>query len=77
MAGTSDLIAQGFGSWSTVNKIPTLGFSIATPNPPLDGVIEWTLTNTRAECPLKELSDDNHREGDGEEIAGRRSGCRG
>ena len=52
MAGTSDLIAQGFGSWSTVDKIPTLGFSIATPNPPLDGVIEWTLTNTRAEWTL-------------------------
>jgi hypothetical protein len=28
MSGTSDLIAQGFGSWSSVAKLPTLGFDI-------------------------------------------------
>jgi len=34
MAGTSDIIAYGFGSWSTVAKVPTLGFGIA--------VVAWT-----------------------------------
>jgi len=48
MAGTSDLIAQGFGSWSTVDKIPTLGFSIATPTPPADGGnLEWLVENNQ------------------------------
>lgn len=49
MAGTSDLIALGFGSWSTVARVPTLGFAIATPTPPLDAVIEYTLTDTRTD----------------------------
>ncbi len=29
MAGANDIIAYGFGSWSTVAKLPTLGFSAA------------------------------------------------
>ena len=28
MADVNDIIAYGFGSWSDVNSIPTLGFSI-------------------------------------------------
>ena len=31
MADVNDIIAHGFGSWSTVNSIPTLGFSIGAP----------------------------------------------
>ena len=50
MAGTSDLIALGFGSWSTVARVPTLGFTSATPapsTPPADGGLEWALNNSR------------------------------
>jgi hypothetical protein len=54
MAGTSDLIAQGFGSWSTVDKIPTLGFSIATPTPPADGGnLEWLVQDTQLEWVIE------------------------
>ena len=28
MSGISDIIAYGFGSWSTVSKLPTLGFNL-------------------------------------------------
>ena len=49
MAGTSDLIALGFGSWSTVARVPTLGFAIATPTPPADGGLEWALQDSRLE----------------------------
>lgn len=28
MAAVSNIIAAGFGSWSTVNYVPTLGFGI-------------------------------------------------
>ena len=48
MAGSADLIALGFGSWSTVERLPTLGFAIATPTPPLDGVIEYTVSDAGA-----------------------------
>ena len=49
MAGTSDLIAAGLGSWSTVSRLITKGLGIATPTPPLDAVIEYTLTDTRTQ----------------------------
>ena len=28
MAGVNDIIAFGFGGWSTVNQVPTLGFGV-------------------------------------------------
>ena len=28
MAGVNDIIVFGFGGWSTVNQVPTLGFGI-------------------------------------------------
>ena len=31
MAAVSNIIAQGFGGWSTVNYVPTLGFGIGVP----------------------------------------------
>ena len=52
MSGTSDLIAQGFGSWSTVNKVPTLGLGSAPVTPPTDGGMEWSLDNNRLEWRL-------------------------
>ena len=52
MAGTSDLIAQGFGSWSTVNKVPTLGLVAAAVTPPADGGLEWSIPNTRLEWTI-------------------------
>ena len=30
MSGTADIIAYGFGAWSTVAKVPTLGFGSAS-----------------------------------------------
>jgi hypothetical protein len=49
MSGTADLIAFGFGSWSTVAKVPTLGFGIGAP---LDIIvvpgIEYRLPDQRA-----------------------------
>ena len=30
MAGVNNIIAAGFGSWSTVEFVPTLGFGIST-----------------------------------------------
>ena len=30
MAGVNDIVSHGFGSWSTVAKVPTLGFGIGT-----------------------------------------------
>ena len=47
MAGSADLIAQGFGTWSTVAKVPTLGLSIAEATPPADGGLEWLVPNTQ------------------------------
>ncbi len=52
MSGTSDLIAQGFGSWSTVNKVPTLGLVAAAVTPPADGGLEWSIPNTRLEWTI-------------------------
>lgn len=31
MADVNDIVAYGFGSWSTVNSVPTLGFGIGEP----------------------------------------------
>ena len=36
-ADVNDIVAYGFGSWSTVNSIPTLGFDIGV-------VVEHTIT---------------------------------
>ena len=61
MAGSADLVVLGFGSWSTVERLPTLGFTSAETTPPLDGVIEytvsaaganWTTADTRIEWTL-------------------------
>ncbi len=52
MAGTSDLVAQGFGSWSTVNKVPTLGLGSAAVTPPADGGMEWLIPNTRLDWTI-------------------------
>jgi phage tail tape-measure protein len=30
MAGVSNIVAAGFGSWSSVEYVPTLGFGIST-----------------------------------------------
>ena len=38
MSGTSDLIAIGFGSWSDVSKLPTLGASTVAVTPPAVGL---------------------------------------
>ena len=54
MSGTSDLIAQGFGSWSTVNKVPTLGLGSAAVTPPADGGMEWLIPNTRLEWTIED-----------------------
>ena len=54
MAGTSDLIAQGFGSWSTVAKVPTLGLGSAAVTPPADGGMEWLVPNTRLEWTIED-----------------------
>tara|TARA_R100000808_G_C2009465_1_gene62703 strand:- start:185 stop:385 length:201 start_codon:yes stop_codon:yes gene_type:complete len=54
MAGTADLIAQGFGTWSTVAKVPTLGLSIAEPTPPADGGLEWLVPNTQLHFVVKD-----------------------
>ena len=63
MAGTSALIAQGFGSWSTANKVPTLGLGSAAVTPPADGgnlewlvedtQLQWLVGNNRLEWVLK------------------------
>ena len=53
MSGTSDLIAQGFGSWSTVAKVPTLGLGSAAVTPPADGGMEWLKPNTRIEWTIQ------------------------
>lgn len=47
MSGISDIIAFGFGSWSTVNKVPTMGFGIGATVAP--GGIEYRLANTSPE----------------------------
>ena len=52
MAGTSDVIAQGFGRWSTVNKVPTLGLGSAPVTPPTDGGMEWSIPDTRLEWTI-------------------------
>ena len=52
MSGTSDLIAQGFGSWSTVNRVPTLGLGSAAVTPPTDGGMEWMIPDTRLEWTI-------------------------
>ena len=49
MSGTADLICQGFGSWSTAYRIPTLGFTSAVVSAPVDGIIEYTVEDTRSE----------------------------
>ena len=49
MSGTADLICQGFGSWSTAYRVPTLGFTSAVVSAPVDGIIEYTASNTRPE----------------------------
>ena len=54
MAGTSDLIAQGFGSWSTVAKVPTLGLGSAAVTPPADGGMEWLIPDTRLEWTIED-----------------------
>ena len=54
MAGTSDLIAQGFGSWSTVIKVPTLGLGSAAVTPPADGGLEWLIPNTRLDWTIED-----------------------
>ena len=54
MAGTSDLIAQGFGSWSTVAKVPTLGLGSAAVTPPADGGMEWRIPDTRLEWTIED-----------------------
>ena len=54
MAGTSDLIAQGFGSWSTVAKVPTLGLQSAAVTPPADGGMEWLVPNTRLDWTIED-----------------------
>ena len=58
MAGTSDLVGAGFGSWATTTKLITKGYSIASPTPPADGGLEWLLDNNRLEWSL----DNNHLE---------------
>ena len=53
MAGASDIIAYGFGSWSTVAKVPTHGFGSAdVVVPDLPG-IEWTLERNYAHWRLQ------------------------
>tara|TARA_B100001123_G_scaffold372354_1_gene436192 strand:+ start:416 stop:631 length:216 start_codon:yes stop_codon:yes gene_type:complete len=54
MSGTSDLIAQGFGSWSTVAKVPTLGLGSAAVTPPADGGMEWLIPDTRLEWTIED-----------------------
>ena len=49
MAGTADLVVNGFGTWSTVARVITKGYAIATPTPPADGGLEWSLGNNRLE----------------------------
>ena len=49
MAGTSDLVVAGFGSWATTTKLITKGYAIASPTPPADGGLEWLLDNNRLE----------------------------
>jgi len=53
MAGVNDLIAFGFGSWSTVAKVPTWGFWIASP---IAAGIEFHVTNTSPEYRLLDTS---------------------
>jgi len=44
MADVNDIIAYGFGSWSTVNSIPTLGFSIGAAAASHEITIDFTTS---------------------------------
>lgn len=58
MAGVSDIIAYGFGSWSTVAKVPTLGFGIGTvavtSSPVIRRAVAATATPVRTAVPSTE-----------------------
>ena len=54
MAGTTDIIAYGFGSWSTVAKVPTLGFLSGTVQVPTASGPEWTMTENRLHSTIPE-----------------------
>jgi hypothetical protein len=54
MAGVNDLVAFGFGSWSTVAKVPTWGFGIGSVVQ--TGGIECRVTNTSPEYRLLDTS---------------------
>ena len=47
MAGTSDLVAAGLGSWSTASRLITKGLDSADPTPPADGSLEWLVPDTQ------------------------------
>ena len=62
MAGTSDIIAQGIGSWGSVNKIPTLGFGSGEANPDVTARgVDYVITDGRpqyiADCRPQYIAD--------------------
>ena len=55
MAGVNDLVAFGFGSWSTVEKVPTWGFGIgaAAAGTQADG-LDYTVGDHRLQYQVKD-----------------------
>lgn len=47
MADVSNIVVLGFGSWSSVNKLPTLGFSIGQITVPSVPGLEYTVSASR------------------------------
>lgn len=52
MSGISNIIAAGFGSWSTVNYVPTLGFGIGEEVIPTSVTITTTTTVIESESSI-------------------------
>lgn len=43
MADVNDIVGLGFGSWSSVNSIPTLGFGIGEAVLVSQGSLQWDV----------------------------------